>query len=65
MENLTDTRWLLEVHARLIDLGYASDEYVIAQVATQLHSDGRPSDSELHAAVGCAQVVRALQRSFA
>lgn len=60
-----ETRRLLEVHARLIDMGYASDEYVVAQVATQFVGDDRPSDAALHEAVGRAQVLRAVQRSFA
>lgn len=60
----TDTQWLLEVHARLIDLGYATDEYVSRQVAAQFTREAMPSESQLHAAVGRAEVVRALQESF-
>ena len=60
-----DNGWLTGVRRRLTELGYGPDEATTREVASQCRAHTAPSDDDLHAAVGLAQVVRAMQRSLA
>ncbi len=60
-----NTGWLTGVRRRLTELGYPPDEATTREVASQCRTDRAPSDDDLHAAFGLAEVVRAMQRSLA